>query len=550
MDEIIEAYGLKLGTTRPNPARESYSPPDDDPLLRWLTERGQVQGPANAEGWIPISCPWLGEHTDRADTGAAYLPPSGFKCHHGHCETRPVHDLRAWAKQQGWAKEQEEDVDPDLATRCGIGPDPAPAPARPEPDDDLEIRNGADLKPVPIEWLWPGWLAAGKVHVIAGPPGAGKTTLAMALCATLTCGGRWPSGETAKPCNVLIWSGEDDPTDTLVPRLMACGANMSRVHFVGRVFTGESKRAFDPGKDMDLLLAKVHTIGNVGLIVIDPLVSAVTGDSHKNSEVRRSLQPLVNLALITRAAALGVTHFSKASSGKDPVERVVGSIAFGALARIVMAATKMSEEQGGGRILVRAKSNIGLDTGGFKYELQQGELPGHPGITASWAEWGEALTGEARELLDAAEVSTDPEERGAREEAKDFLWALLADGPVPAKQIQRDAEDAGHNWKTVQRAKKDLGIIAEKIGGHFAKDKQKWVWRWPDPLKKDNTPEEGPRETSKKRDPLQRACPSSAKGDNVDDDPTARRAAELVSQGWAPSNARARAESEVREARP
>lgn len=151
LDEIIEAYGLKLGTTRPNPARESYSPPDDDPLLRWLAERGQVQGPANAEGWLPISCPWLGEHTDRADTGAAYLPPSGFKCHHGHCETRTVHDLRAWAKQQGWAKEQEEDVDPDLATRCGIGPDPAPAPARLEPDDDLEIRNGAELKPVPIQ---------------------------------------------------------------------------------------------------------------------------------------------------------------------------------------------------------------------------------------------------------------------------------------------------------------------------------------------------------------------------------------------------------------
>lgn len=372
----------------------------------------------------------------------------------------------------------------------------------------------------------------------------------MALCATLTCGGRWPSGERAAPCNVVIWSGEDDPTDTLVPRLMACGADMTRVYFVGRVFAGDGKRGFDPGKDMDLLLAKVHIICNVGLIVIDPLVSAVTGDSHKNSEVRRSLQPLVDLAMVTRAAVLGVTHFSKASSGKDPVERVVGSIAFGALARIVMAATKVNEEQGGGRILVRAKSNIGMDNGGFKYELRQGELPDHPGITASWAEWGEPLTGEARELLDAAEVSTDPEERGAREEAKDFLRTLLADGPVPAKQIQRDAEDAGHNWKTVQRAKKDLGIIAEKIGGYFAKDKQQWVWRRPDPLKKDNTPEEGPRETSKKHDPLQGVCPSSVKGDGVDDDPMTRRAAELVTQGWSPWNARARAEQEAREVRP
>lgn len=122
LDEIIEAYGLKLGTTRATHDRQPSAPPADDPLFNWLAARGQVQGPANAEGWIPLSCPWLDEHTDRADTGAAYLPPGGFKCHHGHCESRTVHDLRAWAKNQGWAKEQDGTVDPDLAARCGIGP--------------------------------------------------------------------------------------------------------------------------------------------------------------------------------------------------------------------------------------------------------------------------------------------------------------------------------------------------------------------------------------------------------------------------------------------
>lgn len=375
-------------------------------------------------------------------------------------------------------------IDPILADRCGIGPEPTRAV------EVLVLQRGQDLKPAPIDWLWPGWLARGKVHVMAGPPGAGKTTLGIAMCATLTCGGRWPSGETVAPCNAVVWSGEDDPTDTLVPRLMACGADMSRIYFVDRVLSRDGKRAFDPAQDMSLLLDRITAIGDVGMVMIDPLVSAVTGDSHKNSEVRRSLQPLVDLAMVTRAACLGITHFNKGSAGKDPVERVVGSIAFGALARVVMAATKVSEEQGGGRILVRAKSNIGTDHGGFKYELRQGELSGHPDITASWAEWGAAVQGEARELLDAAEVAADPEERGAREEAKDFLRVLLADGPVPAKEVKRQADENGHCWRTINTAKKDIGIVTEKIGGHFAKSTQQWVWKLPNDLKNASSFEE------------------------------------------------------------
>jgi len=105
-------------------------------------------------------------------------------------------------------------------------------------------------------------------------------------------------------------------------------------------------------------------------------VSAIPGDSHKNAEVRRGLQPLVNLASAPNCAALGISHFNKGSQGKDPTERITGSIAFGALARVVFAAAKTpGDHKDGNRSFCRTKSNIGPDDGGFRYDLEQRELP-------------------------------------------------------------------------------------------------------------------------------------------------------------------------------
>ena len=242
----------------------------------------------------------------------------------------------------------------------------------------VDLICGASIKPEPIDWLWVDWLACGKFHVLAGPPGTGKTTIAAALAATLTCGGRWPDGTRAENGNVLVWSGEDDPTDTLVPRLLASGADVSRVYFVGDVRDGDEGMAFDPAKHMEALAHAAVKIGGVKLLIVDPIVSAIAGDSHKNAEVRRGLQPLVTLAAKLNCAVLGISHFTKGTSGRDPVERVNGSIAFGALARVVFAAAKMADDDqdGGGRLFCRSKSNIGPDSGGFRYDLEQVELDG------------------------------------------------------------------------------------------------------------------------------------------------------------------------------
>ncbi len=233
---------------------------------------------------------------------------------------------------------------------------------------------------------------------------------------------------------------------------------------------------------MEPLRRKLVEIGGVRLLIVDPIVSAIAGDSHKNAEVRRGLQPLVDLAGSMRCALLGITHFSKGTGGRDPVERITGSLAFGALARVVLVAAKHQEEGEDGRtvrLFCRAKSNIGPDDGGFEYDLHQAELKTHPGIFSSSVLWGDAVEGAARELLATAEATGDDGEGGALADAKRFLADLLADGPLPTKAIKADADGAGHSWATIRRAQKALGIEPLKEGGRFGEGPQQWVWRMP-----------------------------------------------------------------------
>jgi putative DNA primase/helicase len=246
--------------------------------------------------------------------------------------------------------------------------------------------NAASIKPEPIKWLWPGWLAAGKLHILAGAPGAGKTSVALGLAAALATAGRWPDHSEAPLGDRLIWSGEDDPRDTLVPRLLACGSDLARVHIVSGVVDQNGHRPYDPATDTLLLREAARGIGApVRLIIVDPIVSAMAGDSHKNAETRRALQPLVDHGQALRAAVLGISHFSKGTAGRDPLDRVTGSLAFGALARIVLAATKLPDEdrREGVRLLARAKSNIGPDEGGYHYQLDLVEVPNAPGVQAT-----------------------------------------------------------------------------------------------------------------------------------------------------------------------
>ncbi|MCZ8395886.1 AAA family ATPase [Achromobacter ruhlandii] len=271
---------------------------------------------------------------------------------------------------------------------------------------------------------------------------------------------------------MLVWSSEDDPADTLKPRLMACGADVRRVYFVQGVADENGEiLPFDPARDIPTLNAAVSAIGGASLLLVDPIVSAVAGDMHRANDVRRGLQALVDFAEAYDCAVLGITHFAKGSAGSSPQERVIGSQAFGALARMVLVAAKQEDSET--RVLARAKSNISLDDGGVSYTISPHALDS--GIETTRVLWGDRIDGSARDIL--GQVETQPtDETTEQEDAEEFLRGLLADGPVASKQVKADADGAGFAWATIRRAQKAIGAEAYRAGEGIG-SKASWFWR-------------------------------------------------------------------------
>lgn len=342
----------------------------------------------------------------------------------------------------------------------------------------LQIKSGDRYQMEKINWLWPGWLARGKLHILGGQKGTGKSTIAFDLLAQITSGsGKWPDNTTVLlQGDVLIWSGEDDIKDTILPRFVAAGGDLSRVHFIDGIIENGERRAFDPATDMPALLQATQQMPNLVAILIDPVVSATAGDSFKNAETRRSLQPLVDIASERNIAIVGITHFTKGSQGRDPIERITGSLAFGAIPRVVWGAAKGKDEDGARR-LVRIASNIGPAGGGFEYLLRQDPLPGHD-FTAQTITWCAELQGSPLELLE------NPQEDSKKTQAIALLDTILVNGPVPVDDIKDAAKANGVSWPTVQRAKEKAGnIIAEQAGklrrdGLLPDDAPPRGWYW------------------------------------------------------------------------
>jgi hypothetical protein len=348
----------------------------------------------------------------------------------------------------------------------GAPPERGAPPIGEAEDARVILVNAGSIEPEPVSWLWRNWLQRGVFNLLAGKSTAGKSTIALSFCAAVTSGGQWPDGHTTEPFHAIYWSGEDGVRDTLLPRFLAAGGETANMHFIECVREGGRRRPFDPAADMPGLAHAVEKLGDVRLIVLDPVALAVKGDSNKNVETRQGLQPFADLCARLRACGLGVHHFTKNTEGCDPLDRVSGSLAFGALPRCVLVATRdLNAGEGARRALMRVKVSNGPDWGGFDYKLERRPLDDYPAIEAQRVLWAAPIEGSARDIL--AQLESKPTRENP---AATFLVEALKDGPQLAAEVIANAAGVGIPERTLRYWLKKLGGAPERHGrgrGHF-----------------------------------------------------------------------------------
>ena len=343
------------------------------------------------------------------------------------------------------------------------------------PDHGIFSQLFSNIPHQSINWLWPGRIARGKVSIIAGNPGLGKSQLTASLAAIVTTGGIWPVDNiSCQPGSVILLSAEDDPGDTIGPRLKAAGADLTKVRFLKCVQTKNKQgkrleKLFSLKTDIANLDKFLEEIQNVALLIIDP-ITAYLGetDSYKNAEVRALLSPLSELAAKHNLAVLAISHLNKAA-GQDPLMRVSGSLAFVAAARAAFLVAQDPNDDNR-RLLLPMKNNIGNDKTGLAFSIESYVLEND--IQTSRIVWeSEAVEVKAHEIM---KPQDDPEETSALKEAIDFLKDELAYFPKTVSKLKKESNDYGLSWRTTLRAKTALKIVTNKSGMDGG-----WIWSLP-----------------------------------------------------------------------
>lgn len=330
-------------------------------------------------------------------------------------------------------------------------------PAKKAPQERPQLLCAADIEPLPVYWLWLPYIPMGMVTMISGDPGLGKSWMTMSLAADISAGRALPLSKRAlPPRKVLVMNYEDSPEHTIVPRLLALGANMDNVHLPSRGFVLDA--------DGVRLMEDWIREASVGLVFIDPIVAALGSDvdMNKANEVRAVMGALANVAHRTGTAIIAVRHLRKAGKGDGgkAIYAGLGSIDFTAAVRSELLVEKAKD---GTKIVRHIKCNVGPlgPTLAYHYtSYETTDARGEP-VQASRFEWLGPYDG-----VDDDQLA--PVLAVKRAAAQDFLREFLAKGPVLAPDVFAAAEKKGFSAKTLKRAK-DGVAESVKIDG---------FWHW------------------------------------------------------------------------
>lgn len=316
----------------------------------------------------------------------------------------------------------------------------------------------SDVKSRPIDWVWKDRIARGRLCLLAGDPGVGKSMFTCAVSAAVSTGSALPGDAPRPSADVLILSAEDSAEDTIRPRCEAMGADLSRIRVVTAVRREGKEGFFSLASDMDALERELE---EVSLLIVDPIDAYVgTGvDSHRAAAIRSLLGPLAAAAERTGVAVVVVQHLTKGARDRA-IYRPQGSIGYIAAARTaLLVAADPDNRTSGVRHVALLKSNIGPQATTVAFSLEDGHF--------GWVPCESAKT--AEQLL---AVAASDDDQGALAAAEEFLRDLLAIGPVAAKEVHRQARDAGVAERTLIRAKGRLGVRSVKAG-----PRDGWEWR-------------------------------------------------------------------------
>jgi putative DNA primase/helicase len=343
----------------------------------------------------------------------------------------------------------------------------------------LITHRASDVQPEKLIWVWPGRIPEGKLVLLGGPPGLGKSQLTAFMAATISNGGDWPCSEGSTAVgNVIFMSAEDGIEDTIVPRLIAAGANLDRVYIVASATKpdGTGRKTFSLKTDVDLLEAKANQIRDVRLIVVDPISAYMGGsDGNGNVETREVLEPLAEMANRLHIAVVAVTHLNKGGGGggnQTALNRFSGSIAFIAAARAAFAVLE-DPENDERRFLLQAKNNLGPKCKGLVFRMEQRVVS--EGIVSSNIIFyeNEQVSQSIDEALTASENrGGDGSQTTGKEDVAEFLTEVLGAGPVDVLEVERQARLAGllgdnkriRENKSFRAARKHLGVLSKHDG--------------------------------------------------------------------------------------